>query len=108
MNFCRRPVGQDVFLKHFWDCYKTFQQTSTEEAGMPAYFRFLTLLGELNGHGSLSTSLPQNPVLRTCWPCFVLDAGSSILCMMGTGSALPVVQLSEDPGNAPTVEKAGQ
>ena len=44
--FNRRPVGQDVFLKHFWDCFNTFRQTSSEEAGMPAYFRFLTLLGK--------------------------------------------------------------
>jgi hypothetical protein len=58
-NFCRRPVGQDVFLKHFWDCYKTFQQTSTEEAGMPAYFRFLTLLGE---EQPLTLELSPNPL----------------------------------------------
>ncbi len=40
----RQPVGKDTFLKHFWKCFTTFEQTSTEEAGMPAFFRFLTLL----------------------------------------------------------------
>lgn len=42
---CRRPLSKDVFLKHFWDCFATFEQHSSERAGMPAYFRFLTLLG---------------------------------------------------------------
>lgn len=45
--FCRRPVSKDTFLKCFWECFETFRKTSTEAAGMPAYFRFLTLLGEL-------------------------------------------------------------
>ena len=44
---CRRPVAEDIFLKHFWDCFLTFKQSSSEAAGMPAYFRFLTLLSKL-------------------------------------------------------------
>lgn len=39
------PIDQDRFLKHFWMVYDTLQSKSDQQLGMPAYFRFLTLLG---------------------------------------------------------------
>lgn len=50
---CSKPVRKEVFLDHFWDCFETFKQHSAEGAGMPAYFRFLTLLGRLSRLSSI-------------------------------------------------------
>lgn len=36
-----RPVSKDLFCKHFWECWDMLHSS---EGGMPAYFRFLTLL----------------------------------------------------------------
>ena len=39
-------MGEDVFLRNFWECFQNFQDESKPDSpGMPAYFRFLTLLG---------------------------------------------------------------
>lgn len=45
-SFCSVPVAKDVFLENLWETFNTLQAKCDEEAGMPAYFRFLTLLGE--------------------------------------------------------------
>lgn len=42
---CRSPIAHDTFLHHFWPCFNTLKAKADEEVGMPAYFRFLTLLG---------------------------------------------------------------
>lgn len=39
-------VSRPVFADAFWQCYNTLKATATPEAGMPGYFRFLTLLSE--------------------------------------------------------------
>lgn len=43
---CRQMVSRPVFAEAFWKCYNTLKDTATPEAGMPGYFRFLTLLSE--------------------------------------------------------------
>lgn len=43
---CRQMVSRPVFADAFWKCYNTLKATATPEAGMPGYFRFLTLLSE--------------------------------------------------------------
>jgi hypothetical protein len=43
---CRQMVSRPVFADAFWRCYNTLKATATPEAGMPGYFRFLTLLSE--------------------------------------------------------------
>lgn len=50
---CRQMVSRPVFADAFWQCYNTLKATATPEAGMPGYFRFLTLLSE--SHNSIST-----------------------------------------------------
>jgi len=48
---CRQMVSREVFSSHFWEVYDRLQQTADDEVGMPGYFRFITLLGELRaGH----------------------------------------------------------
>lgn len=49
---CRQMVSRPVFADAFWQCYNTLKATATPEAGMPGYFRFLTLLSE--SHNSTS------------------------------------------------------
>ncbi|KAK9791368.1 hypothetical protein WJX73_000093 [Symbiochloris irregularis] len=39
------PISKEVFLKHFWPTYDTLSRLADGDAGKPAYFRFLTLLG---------------------------------------------------------------
>ncbi len=46
-----KPINKDQFVKHFWAVYDTLQSTCDKTLGMPAYFRFLTLLGELHSEG---------------------------------------------------------
>lgn len=43
---CRQMVSRPVFADAFWKCYNTLKATATPEAGMPGYFRFLTLLSK--------------------------------------------------------------
>lgn len=40
-----RPVALRTFLDHLWWCHERLEGSATDEVGMPAYFRFLTLLG---------------------------------------------------------------
>lgn len=47
---CRQMVSRPVFADAFWKCYNTLKATATPEAGMPGYFRFLTLLSECLWH----------------------------------------------------------
>ena len=42
---CRQPVSQQLFMSYFWPLYARMQQLADDEAPLPAYFRFLTLLG---------------------------------------------------------------
>lgn len=44
---CSKMVSKAVFSEHFWRCYNTLQAAATDEVGVPGYFRFLTLLGEI-------------------------------------------------------------
>lgn len=40
-------VDEATFLRNFWSAFNDFSDGSTPESpGMPAYFRFLTLLGK--------------------------------------------------------------
>ncbi|GAB4823124.1 hypothetical protein N2152v2_010170 [Parachlorella kessleri] len=39
------PVERETFLRNMWWCLNSLKAKCDEEAGMPAYFRFLTLLG---------------------------------------------------------------
>lgn len=40
-------MSEDVFVKNFWRCFNDFQDSAKPDSpGMPAYFRFLTLLSE--------------------------------------------------------------
>ena len=40
-----RVVREDIFLSQFWRVWDRLEALQTPEVGMPAYFRFLTLLG---------------------------------------------------------------
>ena len=40
-----RKVREDIFLSQFWRVWDRLERSQTPEVGMPAYFRFLTLLG---------------------------------------------------------------
>lgn len=39
-----RPVSRELFVEHFWWCFRRLEETATADVPMPAYFRFLTLL----------------------------------------------------------------
>lgn len=39
------PVDKATFLHHVWASFKMLQEKANDDAGKPAYFRFLTLLG---------------------------------------------------------------
>ena len=41
---CRRLVSRAVFADAFWRCFKRLEASQDAAVGMPAYFRFLTLL----------------------------------------------------------------
>jgi len=43
---CRRPIAIPTFIKHFWWCFNNLKEYADAHAGMPAYFRFMTILGE--------------------------------------------------------------
>lgn len=45
--FCSTPVDKPTFLRHLWSAYNTLAEKATDDAGKPAYFRFLTLLAFL-------------------------------------------------------------
>ncbi len=40
-----RPISDDKMCKYFWEVWDKLQATRTPELDMPAYFRFLTMLG---------------------------------------------------------------
>ncbi|KAL6046079.1 Folylpolyglutamate synthase [Balamuthia mandrillaris] len=41
-----KPLDEATFLRHFWECWDGLKSAWGEkEPGMPAYFRFLTILG---------------------------------------------------------------
>jgi len=42
---CSIPVDKSTFLRHLWATYNSLADKADEDAGKPAYFRFLTLLG---------------------------------------------------------------
>ena len=44
---CRQPIAKDKFLRHFWHCFNTLKSQADNMVGMPAYFRFMTLLGAI-------------------------------------------------------------
>jgi folylpolyglutamate synthase len=39
-----KQVEKDIFLRHLWNTLDTLQERANDDAGKPAYFRFLTLL----------------------------------------------------------------
>lgn len=39
------PISDEKFCLYFWQVWNKLEETCTPERGMPAYFRFLTLLG---------------------------------------------------------------
>jgi len=43
---CRRPIAIPAFIKHFWWCFNNLKEYADAHPGMPAYFRFMTILGE--------------------------------------------------------------
>ncbi len=43
---CRRPIAIPTFIKHFWWCFNNLKEYADAHPGMPAYFRFMTILGE--------------------------------------------------------------
>ena len=45
---CRRPIAIPIFMQHFWWCFNGLKEYSDAHPGMPAYFRFMTILGEAN------------------------------------------------------------
>ena len=45
-HICRRPIGIPDFIQHFWWCFDRLKEYSHLHPGMPAYFRFMTILGE--------------------------------------------------------------
>lgn len=44
---CRLPIPKEKFVASFARCHDRLKETSDGQIGMAAYFRFLTLLGEL-------------------------------------------------------------
>lgn len=43
-SISRVPIDASTFLRHLFSCYSTLEDKATDDAGKPAYFRFLTLL----------------------------------------------------------------
>ncbi|KAF7651738.1 hypothetical protein LDENG_00106030 [Lucifuga dentata] len=39
-----QPIGKELFTKYFWQVYARLDETKDAHGGMPAYFRFLTIL----------------------------------------------------------------
>lgn len=42
---CRRPIAKELFIQHFWWCFNKLKEFEHMHPGMPAYFRFMTILG---------------------------------------------------------------
>lgn len=42
----REPVDKATFLRNLWWCFDKLEEQANDDSGKPAYFRFLTLLGE--------------------------------------------------------------
>ncbi|KAK9817171.1 hypothetical protein WJX72_010631 [[Myrmecia] bisecta] len=40
-----QPIERAQFSEHFWKCFNALREQADAHVGMPAYFRFLTLLG---------------------------------------------------------------
>ncbi len=57
---CRRPIEIPTFIKHFWWCFNNLKEYADAHPGMPAYFRFMTILGE--------TLSCKTCILRLCLP----------------------------------------
>ena len=39
------PISDEKFCEYFWQVWRLLEDSCTETQGMPAYFRFLTLMG---------------------------------------------------------------
>jgi hypothetical protein len=39
-------VDKSTFLRNLWWCFDRLEEKATDDSGKPAYFRFLTLLGD--------------------------------------------------------------
>lgn len=68
----RTPISKELFLKHFWPVYDTLARLADGDAGKPAYFRFLTLLGVFLPPLSVADSL-----LRS-YHCFLKTQAAAV------------------------------
>jgi folylpolyglutamate synthase len=62
----REMVSRELFADAFWSCYNTLRDASTDDVGMPGYFRFLTLLGVGR---CLTHFMPPSQLTSTFSPC---------------------------------------
>jgi hypothetical protein len=89
-NLCRVPVDKATFLENMWWCFNTLKDKCDEEVGMPAYFRFLTLLGGSCPSGHVQfCMLPAQPV-----PCSLRLAscfGKAVIQTVGARRTPPSV-----------------
>lgn len=80
-NTCRRPIGIPDFMQHFWWCFDRLKEYAHLHPGMPAYFRFMTVLGEDTLLECCQRSYSTCSVIRLCdghvviW-CFLLPCFS--------------------------------
>jgi len=64
---CRQMVSRPVFADAFWKCYNTLKATANPDAGMPGYFRFLTLLSKC--HWGAGSRWPTGSAGAAAGPC---------------------------------------
>lgn len=51
------PVSKTVFVRNFWWMFNRLKEACEADLGMPAYFRFLTLLGRAPAHTSYTETI---------------------------------------------------
>ena len=72
---CRLPISKEKFVASFARCHDRLKETSDGQIGMAAYFRFLTLLGELQ--------LRQLTAVLWLRSCFLHDMLTASMQMSG-------------------------
>lgn len=110
-----KPVSKTVFVRNFWWMYDKLKETCEPDLGMPAYFRFLTLLGfrifaqekvdavvlEVGLGGRLdATNVVKNPVV-----CGVTSLGLDHVEVLG-GARCTLRRLTSrqvDPGTSENI-----
>lgn len=86
-NICRRPIAIPDFMQHFWWCFDKLKEYAHLHPGMPAYFRFMTILGEedtlVNVPAVVSCGVCNGHVVTCCLmlPCFSVKVPDN--CTMG-------------------------